>query len=179
MTTWGTDPLPQAVIQIYLNWIRGWQSDDVTSLDFIDDGPDIDINYCETREEEDGITRNERTTQMKLQRETSGWRVTVVDIVTPFPQTAQSLDIKDRAGGHCEGVQARSPWSTLEYENVLVFHNQQLFTSKITTKSFICYSLLVETMNIRPIWMLSKNYWWFVIIWPNIYDPFDSFIYTF
>ena len=47
-----------------------------------------------------------------------------------------------------------APWVKVEYRKLFEFHNQQLFTSKITTKSFIYYSLQVETMNVRPIWIV-------------------------
>ena len=43
------------------------------------------------------------------------------------------------------------PELRVEYRKLFEFHNQQLFTCKITTKSFIFYSLQVETMNVRPI----------------------------
>ena len=50
---------------ISLKWIR-WPQMNVTSLDIIDDAAyDIDIN-SKTEEEEDDITRNERTTQVVM-----------------------------------------------------------------------------------------------------------------
>ena len=45
-----------------------------------------------------------------------------------------------------------------EYRFLFVVDTLKLFTSKITTKSFICRSLQVETLNIRPIWITGWNY---------------------
>ena len=48
------------------------------------------------------------------------------------------LEITHRSEG------SYAPWKRLEYRKIFELRNQQLFASKITTKSFICYSLQVD-----------------------------------
>ena len=56
----------------------------------------------------------------------------------------EELDVGDEGRG-------TPPDYSGEYRFLFVVDSLKLLTSKITTKSLICYSLQVETINTRPI----------------------------